>query len=148
MDSILVINGPNLNLLGKREPEIYGAITLEDIEKRMRKRCDVVNVKIDFYQSNHEGSIVDIIQEADEKYNFIIINAGAYTHTSVAIRDALSAISVPAIEVHLSNIHKREAFRHESYIAPLAAGQVLGLGAESYMAALEAALIKMGASEW
>lgn len=147
MKSILVINGPNLNLLGKREPEIYGKLTLKNIEGRMRKRCEKIGVKLDFFQSNHEGAIVDIIQEADNKYDFIIINAAAYTHTSVAIRDALSAISAPAIEVHLSNIHKREEFRHNSLISPVVMGQVLGLGAESYMAALEAALIKMEATE-
>ncbi|MBO6304241.1 MAG: type II 3-dehydroquinate dehydratase [Selenomonadaceae bacterium] len=144
MKKILVVNGPNLNLLGKREPEIYGATTLDDIEARMRKRCEKASVEMDFFQSNHEGAIVDKIQEADGKYNFIIINAAAYTHTSVAIRDALSAISVPAIEIHLSNVYKRESFRHKSMLTPVVMGEVLGLGVESYMAALEGALLKMG----
>ena len=147
MKKILVVNGPNLNLLGKREPEIYGATTLKDIEDRIAKRAKKSGVDVDFFQSNHEGAIVDALQDAEGKYNFIIINAAAYTHTSVAIRDALCAISVPAIEVHLSNIHKREEFRHNSLIAPVVMGQVLGFGAESYMAALAAALLKMGVEE-
>ena len=147
MKKILVVNGPNLNLLGKREPEIYGATTLKDIEYRIAKRAKKSGVDVDFFQSNHEGAIVDALQDAEGKYNFIIINAAAYTHTSVAIRDALSAISVPAIEVHLSNIHKREEFRHNSLIAQVVMGQVLGFGAESYMTALAAALLKMGVEE-
>lgn len=147
MKKILVVNGPNLNLLGKREPEIYGATTLKDIEERIKKRAEKFNVQTDFFQSNHEGAIIDALQEAEGKYNFIIINAGAYTHTSVAIRDALSAITVPAIEVHLSNIHKREEFRHKSLLAPVVMGQVLGFGADSYMAALTAAFMKMGVDE-
>ena len=147
MKKILVVNGPNLNLLGKREPEIYGSTTLKDIEDRIRARAKKSGVEVDFFQSNHEGAIVDALQDAEGKYSFIIINAAAYTHTSVAIRDALCAISVPAIEVHLSNIHKREEFRHNSLIAPVVMGQVLGFGAESYMVALAAALLKMGVEE-
>ncbi len=144
MNNILVINGPNLNLLGTREPEIYGSDTLQDVENRMKKYANKFNVGIDFFQSNHEGEIVDSIQAARDKYGFIIINAAAYTHTSVAIRDALSAIEIPSIEVHISNIHKREHFRHKSYLSSVVTGQVMGLGIESYMAALFAALIKMG----
>lgn len=147
MQKILIINGPNLNLLGKREPEIYGVTTLKDIEEETEKRAQKFGVGVDFFQSNHEGAIVDALQDAEGKYAFIIINAAAYTHTSVAIRDALSAISVPAIEVHLSNIHKREEFRHTSLISPVVMGQVLGFGKDSYMAALEVALLKMGAKD-
>lgn len=144
MKKILVINGPNLNLLGKREPEIYGATTLKDIEQKIKTRAKKAGVEADFFQSNHEGAIVDSLQNADGIYDFIILNAAAYTHTSVAIRDAISAIGVPVIEVHLSNIHKREEFRHKSLLAPVVVGQVLGFGAESYMAAFYAALLKMG----
>ncbi|MBO6177554.1 MAG: type II 3-dehydroquinate dehydratase [Selenomonadaceae bacterium] len=144
MKKILVINGPNLNLLGTREPEIYGSETLKDIENRMRNYAGKFNVEVDFFQSNHEGEIVDSIQAARDKYGFIIINAAAYTHTSVAIRDALSAVEIPSIEVHISNIYKREHFRHKSYLSPVVTGEVMGLGIESYMAALFAALIKMG----
>lgn len=147
MKKILVIHGPNLNLLGTREPEIYGSLTMEDINRRMEDRARRAGVKAEFLQSNHEGAIVDAIQQARGKYGFIILNAAAYTHYSIAIRDAIGAVDVPVIEVHLSNIHRREEFRHHSVIAPVVMGQVAGLGAESYLAALEAALLKMGVAE-
>ena len=147
MKKILVIHGPNLNLLGTREPEIYGSLTMEDINRRMEDRARRAGVEAEFLQSNHEGAIVDAIQQARGKYGFIILNAAAYTHYSIAIRDAIGAVDVPVIEVHLSNIHRREEFRHHSVIAPVVMGQVAGLGAESYLAALEAALLKMGVAE-
>ena len=143
MKKLLVIHGPNLNLLGTREPEIYGSLTMEDINRRVEARAKRAGVEVDFFQSNHEGALVDAIQQARGKYGFIILNAAAYTHYSIAIRDAIGAIDVPVIEVHLSNIHKREEFRHHSVIAPVVMGQVAGLGVESYLAALEAALLKM-----
>jgi len=144
LKKILVLHGPNLNLLGTREPEIYGSLTLADINARMEERAEKAGAGIDFLQSNHEGALVDAIQQARGKYDFIILNAAAYTHYSIALRDAIGAVDVPVIEVHLSNIHKREEFRHRSVIAPVVMGQVAGLGAESYLAALEAALIKLG----
>ncbi|MBR3457761.1 MAG: type II 3-dehydroquinate dehydratase [Selenomonadaceae bacterium] len=147
MKNILVLHGPNLNLLGTREPEIYGRLALADINGRMEARAKRAGVGIDFFQSNHEGALVDAIQEARGKYDFIILNAAAYTHYSIAIRDAIGGIDVPVIEVHLSNIHKREEFRHHSVIAPVVMGQVAGLGVESYLAALEAVLLKMGVAE-
>ena len=147
MKKILVLHGPNLNLLGMREPEIYGRTTLADINGRMEARAKRAGVHVDFLQSNHEGALVDAIQQAQGNYDMILLNAAAYTHYSIAIRDAIGAVSVPVIEVHLSNIHKREEFRHHSVIAPVVMGQVAGLGVESYLAALEAALLKLGAAE-
>ena len=143
MPKILVLNGPNLNMLGTREPEIYGSLTLNDINNRLQKKAAAAGIDIDFMQSNHEGVLVDEIQAARGKYAYIILNAGAFTHYSIAIRDAISTACVPVIEVHLSNIHQREEFRHNSVIAPVAVGQICGLGAESYLAALEAAIIKL-----
>lgn len=143
MPKILVLHGSNLNLLGTREPEIYGALTLADIHGIMQKRAEAMGVAVDFFQSNHEGVLVDTIQEAEGKYDFIIFNAAAFTHYSIALRDAISAVSVPVIEVHLSNIHKREEFRHKSVIAPVVMGQIVGFGAESYLGALEIILLKM-----
>jgi len=143
MAKVLVLNGPNLNLLGTREPEIYGSTTLKDIEDRMAKRAQAAGIAIDFYQSNHEGCLVDKIQEANHNYDYIIFNAAAFTHYSIALRDAIAAIDVPVIEVHISNIHKREAFRHQSVLAPVAMGQICGLGSESYLAALEAIIYKL-----
>ena len=143
MKRILVLNGPNLNLLGTREPDIYGALTLEDINDRLRRRAESAGAVIDFFQSNHEGDLVDVIQEAQGKADYIILNAAAFTHYSIAIRDAIAAVDVPVIEVHLSNIHRREEFRHTSVIAPVALGQICGFGAESYMAALEVVLCRM-----
>ncbi|WP_315266188.1 type II 3-dehydroquinate dehydratase, partial [Selenomonas noxia] len=138
MAKILVLNGPNLNLLGTREPEIYGTLTLADINERLRRRAESAGLDIEFLQSNHEGVLVDAIQAAHGNVSYIILNAAAFTHYSIAIRDAITAAEVPVIEVHLSNIHQREEFRHTSVIAPVALGQITGLGTESYMAALEA----------
>lgn len=143
MSKILVLNGPNLNLLGTREPEIYGHTTLQDINDRIEKRAAEAGIAVDFLQSNHEGVLVDAVQAANHKYDYIIFNAAAFTHYSIALRDAIAAIDVPVIEVHLSNIHQREEFRHTSVLAPVAMGQICGFGAESYMAALEAIIYKL-----
>ena len=138
MEKILVLHGPNLNLLGTREPEIYGRTTLDDVNQMIAARAKEAGIGADFLQSNHEGVLVDALQGAPEKgYSFVILNAAAFTHYSVAIRDAIAAISVPVIEVHLSNIHRREEFRHHSVISPVVMGQIAGFGADSYMAALE-----------
>ena len=144
MGKILVLNGPNLNLLGTREPEIYGSLTLADIHERLRQRANEADLDIEFMQSNHEGVLVDAIQRARRTVDYIILNAGAFTHYSIALRDAIAAVNVPVIEVHLSNIHQREEFRHKSVIAPVVLGQIAGFGAESYMAALEIIIWRMG----
>ena len=144
MGTILVMNGPNLNLLGTREPEIYGSLTLADIHERLRQRANEADLDIEFMQSNHEGVLVDAIQRARRTVDYIILNAGAFTHYSIALRDAIAAVNVPVIEVHLSNIHQREEFRHKSVIAPVVLGQIAGFGAESYMAALEIIIWRMG----
>lgn len=144
MAKILVLNGPNLNLLGTREPEIYGTLTLADINERLRRRAESAGLDIEFLQSNHEGVLVDAIQAARGNVSYIILNAAAFTHYSIAIRDAITAAEVPVIEVHLSNIHQREEFRHTSVIAPVALGQITGLGTERYMAALEAIICRTG----
>jgi 3-dehydroquinate dehydratase-2 len=138
LDSILVLHGPNLNLLGKREPGIYGVITLETINHQLKESAQVLNVTLEIQQSNHEGVLVDAVQAALGKHQGILINPGAYTHTSVAIRDAIAAVALPTVEVHLSNIHRREEFRHHSYIAPVAVGQISGFGAYSYLLGLQA----------
>jgi 3-dehydroquinate dehydratase-2 len=137
MKKILVINGPNINMLGIREPEIYGNISLTDIEKELSSLAKELKVDIEFFQSNHEGEIVDKIQSSLNAASGIIINPAAFTHTSVAIRDALSAVAVPTIEVHISNIYAREKFRHISYIAPTVLGQIAGLGIDGYCFALK-----------
>ena len=144
MGKILVMNGPNLNLLGTREPEIYGSLMLADIHERLRQRANEADLDIEFMQSNHEGALVDAIQRARRTADYIILNAGAFTHYSIALRDAIAAVDVPVIEVHLSNIHQREEFRHKSVIAPVVLGQIAGFGAESYMAALEIIIMRMG----
>lgn len=137
---LLVLNGPNLNLLGQREPDIYGRTTLADIEREVRELAGKLGAEVDFRQSNCEGELVTWIQEARETADVIILNAAAYTHTSVALRDAISAVGIPTIEVHLSNIHAREEFRHKSLIASVCKGQISGFGAESYFLAIHASL--------
>ncbi|HVU26566.1 MAG TPA: type II 3-dehydroquinate dehydratase [Verrucomicrobiae bacterium] len=137
---ILFLNGPNLNLLGQREPEIYGTSTLADIEKQVRERAAKLDAEIDFRQSNSESQLVEWIQQAKNKFDAIVINAAAYTHTSVALRDAIAFASVPTIEIHLSNIYAREEFRHKSLIAPVCRGQISGFGKKSYILALEACI--------
>ena len=135
---ILVINGPNLNMLGTREPEIYGSETLADIEAASKGRADELGLEVEFRQSNSEGDMVDWIQQARKSHSGLIVNAGAYTHTSVAVLDALLSCDLPIIEVHLSNILKREDFRHESYVSKAATGMISGLGGHGYLLALEA----------
>ncbi len=143
MAEVLVLHGPNLNLLGTREPEIYGSDTLEDINELLRKRAEEAGLGIDFLQSNHEGVLVDAVQGARGKYDYIIFNAAAFTHYSIALRDAIAAVEVPVIEVHISNVHQREEFRHTSVLATVAMGQICGLGIASYLAALEAIIFKL-----
>jgi len=145
---ILVIHGPNLNLLGIREPEIYGSITLDDINNRLSSLAKELGVEVSFYQSNHEGELVQKIQDAMGVYEAIVINPGAYTHTSVALRDAISSTGIPTVEAHISNIYKREEFRKHSYISGVAIGQIAGFGADSYLLALRAAagFVKAGGS--
>ncbi|MDR3275173.1 MAG: type II 3-dehydroquinate dehydratase [Endomicrobium sp.] len=137
MRKILILNGPNINMLGVREPTIYGNITLEDIEKRISLSAKEIKVEVEFFQSNHEGCIVDKIQNSINNFSGIIINPAAFTHTSVAIRDALASINIPTIEVHISNIYSREEFRHKSYIATVVVGQITGFGIDGYLFALK-----------
>ena len=141
---ILFLNGPNLNLLGQREPEIYGHTTLAGIESKVREEASKLRVEIDFRQTNLEGELVGWIQEAKGKFDVIVINAAAYTHTSIALRDAIAAGGVPTIEIHLSNVHAREEFRHKSLIAPVCRGQITGFGQKSYILGLEAAVYVNG----
>ncbi|MEJ2123449.1 MAG: type II 3-dehydroquinate dehydratase [Alphaproteobacteria bacterium] len=135
---VYILNGPNLNLLGKREPHIYGSETLADLHARLERHASTLGFAIDFRQTNHEGALVDWIQEAREQASAIVINPAAYSHSSIAILDALLAADVPVIEVHLSNIHKREPFRHHSYVSRAALGVICGLGAKGYELALDA----------
>ena len=141
---ILVLHGPNLNMLGKREPEVYGALTLEQLNAELAAQATKLGVAVECRQTNHEGVLVDMIQAADGAYDCIIINPAAFTHYSIAVRDALSAISTPAIEVHLSNIYRREEFRHHSVTAPVTVGQIAGFGSQGYMLALYAAVDIIG----
>jgi 3-dehydroquinate dehydratase-2 len=133
---ILVVNGPNLNLLGTREPEVYGAVTLNDITARLVEAGRSLNVEVESFQSNHEGQLIDRVQAAAGKADAVILNPGAYTHTSVALRDALLGVKLPFVEVHLSNVFKREPFRHHSYFSDIALGVISGLGSDGYEAAL------------
>lgn len=145
--TILVIHGPNLNLLGKREPEVYGHLTLDDINQQLSLQAQQANISLDTFQSNWEGSLVDRIHQAQQDdIKFIIINPAALTHTSVAVRDALLGVAIPFIEVHLSNVHAREAFRHHSYLSDKAVGVICGLGAKGYSFALDFAIEKLKSS--
>jgi 3-dehydroquinate dehydratase-2 len=138
--AILVLNGPNLNLLGKRQPEIYGHLTLEEINGKIRLLAKELNVEVEIRQSNSEGELVSWIQAAPQQFGAMVINPAAYTHTSVALRDAISAVGVPTVEVHISNIHQREQFRRHSFVAEVAMGQIAGFGADSYLLAMRAAM--------
>jgi 3-dehydroquinate dehydratase-2 len=144
MKKIIIINGPNLNMLGTREPEIYGHETLADIEKSCKKYAKTLGFSVDFHQSNNEGELVTLIQSAGKDNSALIINAGAYTHTSIALMDALLLLKIPVVEVHLSNIFRREPFRHESYISKAAKGVICGFGADSYILALQAVANLLG----
>ena len=137
---ILFLNGPNLNLLGQREPDVYGRTTLAEIEAKVRERAKKLGAEIEFRQSNLEGELVAWIQQAKGEFDVIVLNAAAYTHTSIALRDAIVATGVPTIEIHLSNIHAREEFRHKSVIAPVCRGQIVGFGVNSYILAVEASI--------
>lgn len=137
-ETVYILNGPNLNLLGAREPEIYGYASLSDIEKAVRMRADLLDLKIEFRQSNHEGVLIDWVQEAAKKAGGLILNPAAYTHTSIALHDALKAMPAPKIELHLSNVHAREPFRRTSFISPAVDAVICGLGADGYVLALDA----------
>jgi len=138
MTSVLILNGPNLNLLGTRQPEVYGRLTLADIETACRAKAEALGIGLDFAQSNHEGALIDAIHAARGVHDGVILNAGAYTHTSVALMDAIASVELPVVELHLSNIHARERFRHKSFIAPVAIGQICGFGAAGYGLAIDA----------
>ncbi len=135
---IMILNGPNLNLLGSRQPEVYGKTTLADIEAACKKRAELLDMNIDFYQSNLEGELVNWLHEAKANHDGVVLNAGAYTHTSIALMDAIASIELPVVEVHLSNIHAREEYRHKSFISKVAIGQICGFGGIGYELALEA----------
>lgn len=147
MTSVLLLNGPNLNMLGTRQPELYGTETLADVEALSVKHGAVLGLTVSCSQSNHEGALVDAIQAAKGVHAGIILNAGAYTHTSIALMDAISAVELPVVELHLTNIHARDAFRHHSYIAPVAVGQICGFGVHGYVLALEALARHLGVSQ-
>jgi 3-dehydroquinate dehydratase II len=145
--NILFLNGPNLNLLGQREPDVYGRTTLSDIEGAVRHRARDLGAEIAFRQSNSEGELITWIQEAKGKFQVIVLNAAAYTHTSIGLRDAIAAVGIPTIEIHLSNVYAREEFRHTSMIAPVCRGIITGFGANSYILGLEAAVNVNGSSK-
>lgn len=148
MSKILVMHGPNLNMLGTREPEIYGSTTLQDINDMLSQQASEQGVETEFYQSNYEGGLIDAIQQAPAKdIDFIILNAGAFTHYSITLRDAIASVNIPVIEVHISNVHTREEFRHKSVIAPVVMGQILGFGTDSYSAAMYVAIKKIKAAK-
>ncbi|SFT69531.1 type II 3-dehydroquinate dehydratase [Sedimentitalea nanhaiensis] len=138
MNRILIMNGPNLNLLGSRQPEVYGATTLAMIEDACRAHGKAIGLAVSCLQSNHEGAMIDAVHAAKRSQDGLVINAGAYTHTSIALMDAVSSVELPLVEVHLSNIHAREEFRHRSYLAKVALGQICGFGAQGYILALDA----------
>lgn len=144
MTSILILNGPNLNLLGTRQPEVYGTTTLADIEAACKSFASNNKFDVTFEQSNHEGVLVDALHGAKGQHDLVVLNAGAYTHTSIALHDAIASIEVPVIELHLSNIHAREEFRHTSYISKVAIGQICGFGSDGYTLALTAAISYLG----
>ena len=144
MLKVLVLHGPNLNLLGQREPEVYGHTTLADIDAQLLELATTLQVQVTSLQSNHEGALVDAVQAAPGQHQGLLINAAAYTHTSVALRDAIAAVPIPAVEVHLSNIYQRESFRHHSYIASVVVGQISGFGAQSYYLGLQALVHHLG----
>ncbi len=136
--SLLILHGPNLNLLGLREPDVYGDVTLSEIDRLLEKEANALQARLSILQSNHEGDLVDAVHAARAEHQGILINAGAYTHTSVALRDAIAGVALPTVEVHLSNIYCRESFRHHSYIAPVVIGQISGFGSDSYILGLHA----------
>ncbi len=144
--SLLILNGPNLNLLGTRQPEVYGSTTLTDIEDACRATASRLDIDVSFLQSNHEGVLIDAIHDARGVHDGIILNAGAYTHTSIALMDAIKSVCIPVVELHLSNIHQREEFRHLSYISKVAVGQICGFGAAGYPLAIEALTGYLGTS--
>lgn len=144
MHKILVLNGPNLNLLGTRQPEVYGSTTLQMVEDLCTSHGASVGLEVSHFQSNHEGALIDAIHGARGVQDGLVLNAGAYTHTSIALMDAIASVELPMVEVHLSNIHAREAFRHKSYIASVALGQICGFGAQSYVLALDALAAHLG----